>query len=33
MWLHDWSAAAAFSAEAHQELRAQIAAALGLNTS
>ena len=32
VWLHDWSAAVPVGGSAHDELRARIAAALGLNT-
>ena len=32
VWLHDWSAAVPFDVDAHHQLRARIAASLGLNT-
>jgi len=32
VWLHDWSAAVPFDVDAHHQLRARIAAALGLDT-
>ena len=32
VWLHDWSLAASFGGETHDQLRARIAAALGLNS-